>query len=350
MLMYLRATAATLGALSVPSLSVLSLSVLSLVACGSPAKTPKKPDLPPLETSTLAGLAQGPGARWVVIVRPTALFAGELATALSKVAPAEGIDRLSTKLGLDVRRVPEALVVGFGASTFYAVRLPNGVSPAAPVDAFEQRVLPPIGKSSPRPDIVRTWGTLPAGARASAAGFWSTHGDVVVGEGGRLGPVLASIGLVTGKLAHARSLERQAPFDALSTWARAAPFAVMARCPLDDLLQGSSAGAAKSPIVAQECDGAALSVTSAPGGKLVLALHVAGRWGKDAANAEGEVRAALDSVQQSDLGRALGLRDAPAAEVKATAEAVDAVMTVDANELASGLHRLLAAELGDATK
>jgi len=325
--------------------------VIAIVAsgCGSTPKTPPKPKLPPLETASLAGIAQGPGARWAVLVRPSEIFASELVKPLSLVVPSAGLDRLSEKLGLDVRKVPEALIVGYGGSTFYATRMPTGTSPSSPVDAFEKRILPPSGHTSPRPDIVRAWGSVAAGGRASAAGLWSSNGDIVIGEGGRLGPVLVGLALATGKLVPERSLARQVPFAGLALWAKSAPFAVLARCPLDELLAGATD--AKSPIVAQECDGAGLAVRPAEKkGFVTISLHVPGHWGKDAQNAADEVRAVLTHVMESDLGRALGLRDAPPAEVSATADAVDAQITVDAAKLAEGLRRLTSAEVADATK
>ncbi len=321
----------------------------SLGACGSDPKTPKKPPLPPLETQTLAGVTQGPGARWVIVVQPKAIFGSELATALGRIVPAAGVDRLSEKLGIDVRKVPEALVAGYGGSTFYAARMPEGASPSLPVDAFEKRVLPPNGRNSPRPDIVRVWGTVAAGGRASAAGLWSTNGDMVVGEGGRLGPVLVALALATKKLVPERSLERQEPFKALAAWAKGAPLAIFARCPLDEVLSGATD--AKSPIVSQECDGAALSLRPAEKkGFVVIALHIPGRWGKDAQNASDEVRGVIGRVVESDLGRALGLKDAEPAEVTGTPEAVDAKLTVNALVLAEGVRKLTSAELSEVTK
>jgi hypothetical protein len=161
--------------------------------------------------------------------------------------------------------------------------------------------------------------------------------------------VLIGLALATGKLVPERSLDKQAPFAALAAWSSGAPFALLARCPLDEILSGATD--AKSPIVAQECDGAALAVRPAEKkGTVVIALHLPGRWGKDAQNAADEVRAVIGRVVESDLGRALGLRDAPPAEVTATEDAVDAKMTVDATKLAEGVRRLTSAEVADATK
>jgi hypothetical protein len=331
--------------------ALAALSVCGACAC-SPAKPPTKPDLPPLETSSLAAASQGPGARWVVVARPKEIAQGDLGALLAKMAPAQGIDRLSKTLGFDARAVPDAIFVGYSATTIYAAHLPQGASPADALDAFKRRALPPSGEASPRPDLVRTWGSMPSGSRASLAAMWSSRGDAIFAESGRFGPVPVSIALVEGKLSPARGLAKQAPFDALLAWATDAPIAAFARCPLNDVLasntsSGSSDGDKSDvPVVAQECDGAGLSARSAGGGKVLLSMHVTGKWGKDATLAEKDLAAAIDRVVQSDLGHALGLRDANI-ETSSSAEAVDARVTVDGATLAEGLRRLTEASIAD---
>lgn len=330
-------------ATSMPSaFRLLFLAALSLAAACSPAKAPKPPDLPALETSSLAAIAQGPGARWAIVAHPKAIAAGDLGALLTKVAPPLGIERLSKTLGFDARAVPDALFVGYTATTIYAAHLPQGTSPADAIDAFERRILPPNGKASPRPDLVRAWGSMPSGSRASEVAMWSTRGDAIVAESGRFGPAPVAIALAEKKLAPSRSLEKQAPFASLLAWAGDAPIAAIARCPVVDVLGGGK----DAPIVAQECEGAVLVARSAGAGKVLLAVHVTGRWGKDAAAAEKDLAAAIDRVVQSDLGHALGLRDAKV-ETSSSPDAVDARVVVDGEALADGLRRLAEASIAD---
>jgi hypothetical protein len=333
------------------SIVVASFGV-ALLAC-SPAKPPPKPELPPLETSSLSAIAQGPGAKWAVLARPKAIAQGELGALLTKIAPPQGIDRLSKTLGFDARALPDALFVGYAATTTYAAHLPQGASPADALDAFKRRILPPSGEASPRPDLVRVWGSMPSGSRASLAAMWSARGDAVIAEAGRFGPVPVAIALAEAKLSPARALAKQAPFDALLAWAADAPIAAFARCPLDDVLGSSGSNGSNgddagkdAPVVAQECDGAAISARSAGAGKVLLSVHVTGKWGKDAALAEKDLAAAIDRVVQSDLGRALGLRDAKI-ETASGSDAVDARVTVDGATLAEGLRRLTEASIAD---
>jgi hypothetical protein len=330
--------------------SSFALSSLALSLSCSPAKPPPKLDLPPLETSSLPAIAQGPGAHWAVVARPKAIADGELGALIAKIAPATGIERLSKTLGFDARAAPDALFVGYSATTIYAAHLPSGASPADALDAFKRRILPPSGEASPRPDLVRVWGSMPSGARASEVAMWSSRGDAVIAESGRFGPVPVSIAIAQGKLPAARGLAKQAPFDALLVWAADAPIAALARCPLDDVL-GDANGATKTdaPVIAQECEGAALSARPAGAGKVLLSVHVAGKWGKDAALAEKDLAAAIDRVVQSDLGHALGLRDAKI-ETSSSAEAVDARVVVDGATLAEGLRRLTEASIADALR
>ena len=318
----------------------------ALVACGRPAKMTARADLPPLDTPSLASIAQGPGARWAIVVRPRAIVRGPLGALLASVAPASGIDRLSKTLGLDAPAVPDALFVGYAATTLYAAHVPEGDSPARAIEAFEQRLLPPSGRVSPRPDVLRAWGSMASGSRASEVAMYSTLGDAIVAESGRFGPVAVAIALGTHELSAERSLAHQAPFDALAKWAGDAPVALFARCPLGALL-GAVDGAS---VVAQECEGAALSVRAAiPAGHVTLAIRVSGHWGSDAPAAEKELAAALAHVTESDLGRALGLRSA-SIETAATPAAIEARVSIDGAPLAAGLRRLLAAEVTDVTR
>ena len=320
---------------------------IAMVGC-SPAKTAVKEPLPALETTRLEGLAAGPGARWAIALRPKAILGSGLGTALSKIVPPQGLERLSKLVGFDVRQTNDALIVGYASATLYAAHLPAGTSPGAVVDAFELRILPPSGRASPRPDLVRAWGSTADGARASVVGLWSTKGDTIVGEGGRLGPVMATIALATGKLAPARALSAQAPFVELARWAGDAEVAMFARCPLTDLAR-DALGQGTPPVVVTECDGAGMTVRPLAGGRMAVALHVSGRWGSDAGAAQKELAAILEHVTTSDLGKALGL-DAAKPIVTANAAAVDASFELDAAIVAEGLRKLVSADVVELLK
>ncbi|GAC1569987.1 MAG: hypothetical protein NVS3B20_23230 [Polyangiales bacterium] len=183
-------------------------------------------------------------------------------------------------------------------------------------------------------------------------GIWSSQGDVLVAESGLPGTLKVALALATGKLSKARSLANQAPFAALSRWAMGAEISMIARCPLDGFMARSRSigGEDPVPILARECDGAAVTVRFAPNGTLRISLHITGTWGADAAAAQEEVRAALARVNDSELGHALDLRKAAPPVLTSTATAIDAELQVDATGFATALHRLIAAELGEATK
>lgn len=320
---------------------------LALLAC-SPAKKPEapKPKSPPLETASLAAITQGPGARWAIVGAPKTLFTGPLAPYANKLLP--GLDKLKPRLGFDLRASSSAVMVGFAATTFYAARLPDGSPPSGALEAFEKRLLPPLERSSPRPDLVRVLGALPAGARGSAVGMWSSNGDVIAGESGRLGPAVASMALAAGKLSRDRSLSRDKTFGPLLTFVGNASIGVLARCPLAETL-GATASDEKENVLFQECLGVAVAFRAAGPGKLAILARISGAWGKDAAVAEDELRATLARVAGSDLGRALGIKDA-LTEVKGAPHAVDATLIVDAAVFADGLGHVLSPQIGDATK
>jgi len=333
------------------SRAAFALLFSGLVSCGPKPAAPK-PELPPLETASLPAIAQGPGARWAIVGSPKAIFDGPLGAQIGKIVPKEGLDKLGVRLGFDLRASSQALMVGYAATTFYAARLPDGTAPSGPLDAFEKRVLPPLGRATPRPDLVRVWGSMPSGVRGSAAGMWSSRGDVIVGEGGRLGPVLASMALTAGKLAAERSLASDKTFGPLLAWVKPAEIALLARCPLAEALGGKApedAPSAGGNVLLQECFGLAITLRPAGGGKLAIAARVSGAWGKDASAAAEAMRATFASVSESDVGRVLGMREVTP-EVKATPDAVEAHLQVDADVFANGLRRVLAAEIGDATK
>jgi len=322
-------------------------ATLTLFLAGCP-KGPERPktDLPPLVTAPLTSITQGPRARWAVLTRPDALFGGELGPWVSAIVPKAGLDKLEVRLGFDLRKSSEALVVGYPAATFYAARLPAGASPGVALDAYALRLLAPVSKASPRPDLERRIGGLASGGKGSAAAMWSKNGDVIVGESGRLEPVVTSMALATGRLRAGLSLQAGKSFAPLAAWAAGAPLALYALCPLAEVLGTKPE---EAPISTQECFGAMLTLRAGKPGTLDVALRLTGAWGKDKEAAASEVGAALDRIAASDLGKALGLRDAGKAQIESSAEAITVHLVVDGKALAGGLARLLSSELKDAT-
>ncbi len=322
---------------------------LVLLGCGPPHRAePPKPKSAPLDTSSLTAITQGPGARWAVVGSPRAIFSGPLAPHASKLVPGAGLDKLQARFGFDLRAASSAVMVGFAATTFYAARLPDGTAPTPALEAFEKRLLAPIERSTPRPDLVRVIGGLPMGVRGSAVGMWSSRGDAIVAESGRLGPAVAAMALAAGKLSPDRSLARDKTLGPLLAWAGTADVTVLARCPLAEAL-GGTADDEKDNVLLQECLGVAIAFRAGAPGKLTVAARISGAWGKDAAIAEDELRATLARVSASDVGRVLGIRDAKS-EVHATATAIDATLTLDAAVFSEGLGRVLSQQIGDATK
>jgi hypothetical protein len=320
-----------------------------LLGCGPKAPAaPPKPKSAPLDTSSLTAITQGPGVRWAIVAAPQKIFTGPLAPYVSKLLPASGLDKLSVRLGFDLRAASSAVMAGFAATTFYAARLPEGTAPTPALEAFEKRIIPPIEKSNPRPDLVRVIGGMPAGARGSAVGMWSSRGDAIVGESGRLGPAVAAMALAAGKLSAERSLAHDKTLGPLLTWGGNAEVSVLARCPVAEAL-GGTADAEKENVLLQECLGVAITFRAGAPGKLLVSARIAGAWGKDAPIAEDELRATLARVAESDVGRVLGIRDAKS-EIHATASAIDATLTVDAAVFSEGLGRVLSQQIGDATK
>ncbi len=330
-----------------PLLAAVTSFACALAACGGKAVVAPKPTMAPLETAPLAAVTQGPGARWVALARPKELFEGPLAGPLAKLVPSEGLDRLGVILGFDLRKAPDALAAQFGESTYYAAHLPAGTSPQTAIDAFERRVLQPSGRSTTRPDVVRAWGSLPSGDRASAAALWSPRGDALAGEGGRFGPVNVAIALASGQLPRSRGLAQQPPFASLFGWSADAPLAVLARCPLSEHVPKSEA--TEAPALTEECDGAGLAVRVLPGGRLELRAHVEGRWGKDAPLIEREARGVVARVVAGELGGALGLADAKI-DYASSPTAVDVRVEVDAESFVERLRKLVSAELSEVMK
>jgi hypothetical protein len=332
---------------SLASLASLALVAAPSVGCGAKPVVAPKPTLPALETDGLATITQGPGARWVALAKPKELFEGPLAGPLTKLVPREGLDRLGVLLGFDLRKSPDALLVQFAETTYYAAHLPAGASPQLAIEAFERRVLQPSGRSATRPDVVRAWGSLPSGDRASAAALWSPRGDAITGESGRFGPVNVAIALASGQLAKGRSLALQPPYASLLAWSAGAPMAVLARCPLSDQIPKSAT--ADAPAITEECDGAGLAARALPGGRLELRAHVEGRWGKDAPLIEQEARGVITRLVAGEIGRALGLGDAKF-EYASSPTAIDVRLEVDAESFAERLRKLVSAELPEVMK
>lgn len=327
--------------------ALIAVSAALSFGCGGKPAATAKPTPTPLETDGLATITQGPGARWVALAKPKELFEGPLAGPLGKIVPREGLDRLGVLLGFDLRKSSDALAAQFAETTYYAAHLPAGASPQLAIEAFERRVLAPSGRSTTRPDVVRAWGSLPSGDRASAAALWSPRGDVITGESGRFGPVNVAIALASGQLAKGRALAQQPPYATLLAWSAGAPLAVLARCPLSDQVPKSAAG--EAPAITEECDGAGLAARALPGGRLELRAHVEGRWGKDAPLIEQEARGVIARLVAGEIGRALGLAEAKFEYVSSPA-AIDVRLEVDAEAFAERLRKLVSAELPEVMK
>ncbi len=326
----------------------LPLLALTLVACGGPKPASvAKPTMPALEAPTLAGITQGPGARWAALARPKELFAGALGGPIGTVVPRDGLDRLASLLGFDLRASDEAIYARFAEVGFYAARLPAGSSPEGAIAAFERRAMQPSGRSPTRPDVVRAFGSLPSGERASAAVMYLPGGDVIAGEAGRFGPVEVSIALAGGKLPKARALAQTSPYAPLLRWIGQAPIALLARCPLADLASKADAGPA--PALAEECDGAAIAAEPLPQGRLAIRAHVEGHWGADAPLLEKEARAIVARVVAGELGRALDL-GAAKVDYASSPTTVEVRAELDAARFAERLHTLISAEITEVTR
>ena len=315
------------------------LLVAMVVGCASPRAQPavQLPAPAPLHLAPLADLAPAAGLRWIVDLRPRALFADpSLITPLAAVLPEADLDAMKrARGGLDLRSIDDLVLAGYDGTTVLLAH--QVLDPARVEAAFADRVAEVEGRAvdrggdDPRATVTRLWG-----------GHGKTHETLVVfgreAAGLALGadaPLRATELFAEQRLHRARPAWQAPPLDHLAELLGDAPLRAAAPGPFGREWSAGVGGLLASATgagIAARPDGDALRV------RVVLT----GPWGDRAADAEARVRRCYEDLVDSGLGRLLGLAEpATPPTFSATPDSVGLEVRIRAEPLLRGI--------GDAT-
>lgn len=297
------------------------------IACGaSPARTrpARARPLGPLITLVPAD------STLVIVARPAELVAAApTARIIRAVFPADQLDRFSQRTGIDPRELEELVVADHPDGRVVLARGPFD-APFAVREAGER--MAPLEASVDTPRIRRV-GILGA-RRVDATALAPRTVLWVEGAPQLAARVLAAARRHPASRNHALSSAIASPLrDSLGD----APFALYSLAPLG-LPRDTGVGL----LLARE---RALAASVRPAGDRALEVAVE-LHGEFPNGAEANFRALAHAVAESDLGGALGMRDAlPTLRIEADTHRVRLDAEVDAAVLSIGLRTLLVAEM-----
>jgi hypothetical protein len=303
----------------------------------------------PLQTKPLTGLVAAAGVRWMLVAAPSELFGVKwIPPLVDKAVSGARFDRFAQATGVDLRALPEAVVLASAPSEpgaadddvmFYLAR--HAGDAQAIERAFRARLSGSEKRAVERPDLVRVSGKI--GRETHAAVFL---GSDVAGfqEGGSAsrGPARVAALLAEGKLKHAHSAFANEPLKTLAAKLGAAPFQALAPGPFE----GDVARGLRGLLRAATAVGA--SARPGPRETFLVTAAVTGDFTTSAAPASAELLAAWNDLAASRLGHTLGL-DTPvtAPVVSAAPDALLLAVELSARSLAEGLAVLTATRVQD---
>jgi hypothetical protein len=321
------------------------------IACGGPggAKSPASPS-PSLHVAPAVDLAQAAGLAWIVDVWPRTLAAEGGRDALALAFPDDERRALAKRNGgIDPLDLHELVVAQYADATLYLAR--GAFDPAAVETWFKTRATDVDGRAVDRDptsgaEVTRTWATID-GEREQLALFGP---GAVALEVGHFGPLRvaelfaegrlkrAKPALQAGPLARAAEIFREDTAAHDDPPARAfalGPFEGDAAKPLGGLLAASTAVAAAARPT---------TVNGEPA--LALTLLLIGAWYEHGAEAASRLRAGVNRIAATPLGRLGGL-DRPLAPVVVDAlpDALRLRVTIGALALARGYRAATQAEV-----
>lgn len=324
-------------------LAALALAMLG-AGCGGPAKTPQKP-AENLRLSRPCDLAQAASLDWIVEASPKRIAQiDDLIPAIAMLVPeARWSAFASANGGVDVRQVDELCVANYarheGATTLAIAKV--GIDPNRVERTFTERSTRILNRSVvvERPRVVEIDADV-TGQRESLGVFGRELVARERGPGGSHGPLHAAIAFARGRL-------RRSP-SAFENPELARALHVLGDAPLRALFRGPFTDDAAGALVkASSTIGVALSFQGAPA-KIGVRLVFLGSWGKDPNAAARHLTATAHAMQESALGRLLGLdRPVTAPTATATEDALVLETTLDGMALARGLRDATSAEIAD---
>lgn len=310
--------------------------------CAGAPEIPKPPPLSPLALGSLDELAAGAGLSWLVRVKPRAIAEIPwLIPAIGKILPEKRIDAFRIRTGLDLRQIPEAWLLSYGADEGDAsvALVRHTVDPMELEQLFRKRLTSEIVRSEDRPDVVRVRGVAGTTARAFArlgkdVAAFQTGGDLA------RGPVRIAAFYAMGKLSKVATALAIEPLGALFTRFGDAPVIAVAPGPFD----GDLEHAARGLLASASGVGAAVRPTARE--NLGFSLAIRGDFGDRSAEAAEILGAAWGDIALGTFGHLLGL-DQPIEPPITAGDAGVLTLSVEVrpDRFADGLRALAAEDL-----
>ena len=307
-------------------------------ACGAaPVSKPAAPPVaaaPSLHQGPLSDLIPAASLRWLVLVRPSELFADpELGPALGQVVTERRLDAFAEASGVDLRHVPKAAVAGFPYATLYLAEVPAETAASAR-EHFTDRLVAGAATKHPRAGLTRISGIvgqtpetlLTIDDRAVA---------VAVGD-----PLIAKIAE-----AYAEERLKSSPTalngSALATLPSLAdsPLVLLAPGPFADEWRNAAGGLLESTVAV----GATLHRASA--GKIAATIYLSGGWGNEAEAAARRLATAWTAFTQSTAGHLFALD--PNAVVESTPDLLTLRVELELEPLVRGLKAAVFSDIAD---
>ncbi len=319
----------------------------TLLGCGAAPVVAPAPELPPLKVDDLSGLVTAAGLSWIVLVKPrTIAEIPWLIPEIALFAPERNLDLFAREVGVDLRRIPEAIVARFDASLGGAdLQLARHQNDAEACERlFRKRVTRAPMRAEDRPDVVRVSGEIGATPHV----FARIGGDVLAyQEGGdpAKGPVRVATLYAQEKLKKTpRALENE-PLKGLRARFGDAPCVGLALGPFDDEWKAAANGL----LEAATGVGAALRPTARE--NLGFAFAITGDFHDSADAASDTLMDAWDAFAVTELGKVLGL-DHPVGKPVPShlADVVALSVEIEPRRFAEGLHALVMQDLDELMK
>jgi hypothetical protein len=307
-----------------------------LAGCPHPVAREREiipPPLPDVEVARVTDLLTSARLEWLVTIRPAELSAIDwLKPSLARVFKDERLDLLAAATGIQLRDVPELALASYPAAAgdsaiAYFVR--HGSDPLLLERKFRERLTADAERTLVGHQLLTMWGLI---GRA-LHGFVSIGPHVVgyqYGGDKKRGPARIAVLYAQHKLDKVPAVLGDPVLGDLDRRLGNSP----AKAFLAGPFEGAMARGARGLFGAATGAAAAL----APTPKQTLALQVVLGGSFPEADAPRYLEGAWTDLGKSDLGNLLGLsKPRAAAEIKATAEALELHTEIDAALLLDGL-------------
>lgn len=316
--------------------------VASVAACsGGTSSAPPRATAapaPPLHEGPLTDFVPAAGLRWMLVGSPQRLLEdASVAQALELIIPRARFEQFTRGTGVDLARVPSALVAGFDFATLYAIEL------TASGDTIEQRFFDRLVSeplvARPHPRLTRTTGIIGVKPQTMV----HVQGELIAVAAGDPTPARVVEAFARGKL-------RKSPSALQGSALRTLPLFEIEPRPVRFYAPGPFEGewASGARGLLTRALAVAISATPDPArpGQITARFDVAGDFEQVLPDPRTQLLGAWEDLAQSSLGKLLGLSE-PVSEPVLTVspDLLSLEVTLQLDRIARGLHAAVAADV-----